>query len=358
MSRFVCPVVCLLVVVSAAIYAPAAEFMFRADVDGETIEGRPLDWNDHNMTLLGRDGHLHVFNPKKAKNAKRTAPRFKGYSDSEMRARLYREFGDRYQFTSTGHYLVVHPRGEAGLWAKRFEQIYKAFLSYVRVRGFQVREPEFPLVAVVFRNRGEYDSFVRRSKTKALPNTLGHYNHESNRVYLFDITAENSGRDWSENAETIIHEVTHQMAFNLGVHSRPSPPPYWIPEGLATVFEARGVWRPRGSDRREDRINQGRLRDFRHFAKDGDAPFSLKTFVASDTPFRSNGAAAYAQAWALSFYLSETQPRAFCQHLAATADRPVYSLFSAGERLKLFKEAFGSDLEILEANFMRWIEAL
>lgn len=349
---------CLFTLGFSSTPATAAEFMFSAKVDGKTIEGRPLDWNDSNMTLLGRDGQLHVFNPKKAKEARRTAPRFKGYSDSEMRARLYREFGDHYQFTSTGHYLVVHPRGEAGKWAGRFERIYNAFFSYVRVRGFRIREPEFPLVAVVFRNRGEYDGFVRRSKTKALPNTLGHYNHETNRVYLFDVTAENSGRDWSENAETIIHEVTHQMAFNLGVHSRPSPPPYWIPEGLATVFEPRGVWSPRGSDRREDRINQGRLRDFKHFAKDGKPPFALQTFVASDTPFRSNGAAAYAQAWALSFYLSETQPRAFCKHLAATADRPVYSMFSAGERVKLFKEAFGGDFAILEANFMHWIDAL
>ena len=46
----------------------------------------------------------------------------------------------------------------------------------------------------------------------------------------------------SENSATIIHEVTHQVAFNCGVHTRFNDVPRWVSEGLATMFEAKGVW--------------------------------------------------------------------------------------------------------------------
>ena len=73
------------------------------------------------------------------------------------------------------------------------------------------------------------------------PGTLGHYDPASNRVFLFDATKD-AGYDWSENADTIIHEATHQTAYNVGVHKRFIAAPRWMVEGLATMFEARGVW--------------------------------------------------------------------------------------------------------------------
>lgn len=354
--RFVC--LAALLIAATTPVAPAADFMFAAMVEGRRIEGRPLDWTDSVMTLLARDGQLHEFNPRSATDAKRTAPRFQPYSKQELVDQLRVEFDGRYDFTTTRRYVVVHPRGERSAWADRFEKIYGAFANYIRVRGFLVRDPEFPLVAVVFRNKQEYDAHVRKSGAKVLPNSLGCYSHNTNRILLFDITGGNRDLDWSENAATIIHEATHQAAFNLGVHSRTAAPPYWIPEGLATLFETRGVWNPRSSDLQRDRINQDYLRDFRRFSKDDKPPFTVAEFIASDAPFRSNTQAAYAQAWTLSFYLSETQPRAFCKHLADTANRPVYSVFSTGERLGYFRDAFGDDLAVLEANFMRWVAKL
>lgn len=336
----------------------AADFMFAATVDGRRIEGRPLDWTAGLMTLMGRDGQLYEFDPRTATEARKTSPTFHAMSKQELMAELRRDFDERYDFTTTRHYVVVHPRGERSAWADRFEQIYSAFRGYIRVRGFRVQDPQFPLVAVVFRNKQQYDDHARKSGMKILPNSLGCYSHSSNRILLFDVTGGDPRRDWTTNAATIIHEATHQAAFNLGVHSRTSPPPYWIPEGVATLFEARGVWRPSGADDRKSRINAGYLSDFRRRVQDGKPPFTLAQFVASDTPFRRDATAAYAQAWALSFYLSETQPRQFCRHLEATADRPVYSSFSANERLRYFRDAFGDDLKVLEANFVQWVTQL
>ena len=51
----------------------AADFMFRADVKGETLEGKPLTWTANEMLMLSRDGRLYDFDPHDAKNGAKTA---------------------------------------------------------------------------------------------------------------------------------------------------------------------------------------------------------------------------------------------------------------------------------------------
>lgn len=336
----------------------AAEFMFRATVDGTALEGRPLLWSKTQMSLLGRDGQLHSFDPRKATEAQKTSPTFQGYTDAQMRQTLYREFGDGFDFTSTGHYLVVHPQGEGGQWAGRFETIYRSLSNYLRVRGFKTEAPKYPLVAIVLHNEAQYQSFVRKSGTRVLPGALGHYSHVTNRVVLYDQTASRPNIDWQENADTIIHEATHQVAFNIGAHNRTAELPYWVPEGLAMLFEARGVWDPKGFDRVGDRANQGRQNDFRLLTREGKLPFTLAEFVASDAPFRRNGPVAYAQAWALAFYLAETRPREYSRYLQLTGGRQSFSKYPASTRVSDFRRTFGNDLEVLTANWLRWMNAL
>ena len=41
-------------------------------------------------------------------------------------------------------------------------------------------------------------------------------------------------------SDTIIHEATHQTAYNVGVHARFADQPRWLVEGLAMMFEAEG----------------------------------------------------------------------------------------------------------------------
>lgn len=331
--------------------------MFQAKVDGVLLEGRPLDWTKTNMQLLARDGQLHDFDPRKAAQARKTAPRFVPYTDAEMRSRLYKEFEGRFAFTSTTHYLVVHPAGQKAVWANRFEKIYRAFENYFRVRNFKLRAPGYPLVAIIFPNQSEYMRYVRASGQPAHPGTLGHYDPETNRVYLFDSTAGRSGEDWSQNADTIIHEATHQAAFNLGVHNRFAAGPRWAIEGLATMFEPRAVWAGRSYENRQDRINQGRMHDYTMLTNEFmTLPLPLRNFVATDQYFRMAPAAAYAQAWALSFYLSETRPQEYSRYLARTAQRPYFSKYGSQERWSDFTDVFGDNTKVLEANFASWIK--
>jgi hypothetical protein len=272
-----------------------------------------------------------------------------------MRERLQKEFDGRFEVSTTRHYLVVHPRGERDAWANRLEDLYARFGHYFRVRGFLIGEPQYPMVAVVFRNRDEYFRHAAASGTPMHPNTLGHYDPTSNRVFLFDETAGKSKANWSENASTIIHEATHQTAFNVGVHRRLAAEPRWLVEGLATMFEAPGVWSARYDHTQADRINRGRLDGFHRYAKSRRQPGSLALLLTTDKAFRSDPDGAYAEGWALSFYLSETQPKQYAAYLEKTAQRAAFSEYSSVERMADFQAIFGSDLKMFETKFLQYM---
>jgi hypothetical protein len=187
------------------------------------------------------------------------------------------------------------------------------------------------------------------------PGTLGHYDPASNRVFLFDATANGSGVDWSENAATIIHESTHQTAYNLGVHRRFTAQPRWVVEGLATMFEARGVWNAQYDRTQADRLNRERLASFHEYVENRRQPGALATFVTTDQAFRSDVDGAYAEAWALSFYMCETQPRLYAAYLQKTAERPLFSEYSAAERMADFQDVFGRELKMFETKFLRYM---
>jgi hypothetical protein len=341
--------------VSALVPASAADFMFRARVDGRMLEGKPLRWSAEYMALLGRDGQLYQFNPKLAQDPRKTSPRFFGYQPSEMRTELQREFGKQFDVSTTRHYLVVHPRGERDEWASRFEDLYKRFEHYFRVRGFRLEEPPYPLVAVVFRNEADYRQHAEDSGTPVPPGWLGHYAHISNRIFLFDSTTAGT-TDWSTNASTIIHEATHQSAYNTGIHRRFSGTPRWLSEGLATMFEAPGVWNAQYDRTQTDRINQGRLFGCKDLAANRWQPGMVLNLISSDRMFQSNETDAYALAWGLSFYLCETQPRLYCQYLAKTAEQTMLGEYTAAERVADFEDIFGSERKMFEVKFLRFME--
>ncbi|MBN2476117.1 MAG: DUF1570 domain-containing protein [Pirellulales bacterium] len=333
------------------------DWMVELRLDGRSIEGTPLAWDARVVHLLGRDGRLWQFPPRKAADFRKTSDRFRCYTVSELRAVLLRELGRDFEVSGTTHYLVAHPAGERDKWAERFENLYRSFVQYFSVRGFRTAPPPFPLIGVVCRDRGDFARYCAR---QGLPNTsgvLGFYARDSNRIVLYDMSAEDS-RSWQQNASVIIHEATHQTAFNTGIHSRYVQPPLWVVEGLATMFEAPGVYDSQHYKHRADRINRDRLEAFRQLVAPRHKPELLSAIVASDEAFRTDTAAAYAEAWALSFYLVETQPRKYTHYLARTADRPAFSRYTAAERVADFVAVFGDDWQMLEARFLRFVEDL
>jgi len=166
----------------------------------------------------------------------------------------------------TTHYLVAAPKGQRDRWAERFEDLYRSFVQFFSVRGWDLAAPPSPLVGVVCRNQAEFSRIAVAQGNPPPYGVLGYYDVMTNRISLFDMGGQTAGKNgtgsfwakhpegrsgkmylssfsgnWHENAAVLIHEAAHQTAFNTGVHNRYCLPPTWLVEGLATVFEAPGV---------------------------------------------------------------------------------------------------------------------
>ena len=338
----------------------AESVTIRLALDGVPIEGKPVAWNSAQVLLLSRNGFMFEFAPQQAAEFQQVSSSFRPWSQSEMRGQLQQEFGARFDVSGTGNYLVVHPAGQRDRWAARFEELYRSFVHYFSARGMRPASPEFPLVAVVFHSRQEFARFVQQTGGRVPPGVIGFYSTRTNRVLLYDITHGQSTDDnWHINAETIIHEATHQMAFNTDVHSRAAMPPRWAGEGLAMLFEAPGVWDARHHPNQAERINRPRLDAFRDYLRSRRPAGNLPLLVSHDeTAFAASPSAAYAESWALTFFLSEKEPARYMKYLNLTARREPLKKYSSTEQLKEFTDVFGSDLKMLEARFLRFVGKL
>ena len=354
-SRSLLPALLCTGLLSSAAWA--AEPLIKLDVRGKTLEGMPLAVSEKEVLFLARDGQLAEFPPDVVTNYSKISGNFRSYSQAEIRGLLLREFGQGYEVSGVGHYLVVHPAGKRDQWAPRFEELYRSFVQYFAARGWQLNEPRFPLVAVIYPRQADFWQQASKEGVPPSSGLLGYYSPITNRILMFD-AANSAGFDWRQNSDTIIHEAAHQTAFNTGVHTRFSDAPRWVVEGLGTMFEARGVWQSRTYPHQADRINRGRLENWLAYSRSRRPAGAISQLVSSDRAFSADPEGAYAEAWALSFYLMETSPRKYAEYLAKTAVRPAFGVYSAPQRLSDFTSVFGSDLTMLDARMQRFLGGL
>ena len=361
--------VALLGAKSIAEGAPPA--LFELSAGKQTYRGREMARDSETVWFLERDGSLEKVKATDITKLTQVGPRFASYSDAEVRDQLRRELGRDFDVLGTGHYLICARKDQARQYAQLFEDIYRSFYVYFSTRGFTITEPEFPMVAIVFPDQASFARYAERDDIKAGRGLMGYYLLTSNRVALFDskkLQADLDGPEaWNDGpwlgatagglADTIIHEATHQVAFNTGIHSRIGQNPKWVCEGLATVFEAPGIRKQSLSHDVSSRINGERYTHFQQYRKRRSAR-SLEKFVASDEMFSSATLDAYAQSWALTLFLLETRPREYAKLLKLIAARPPLAPYGPEERLQDFQQAFGNDITMLESAMLRYIDKL
>ena len=186
----------------------APRFMIEATVRGRHIEGAPLKWSDEKVWLMARDGRLWDFAPEEATQYRKSASYFSPYSAREIAALLQLELGQKFEVTTTEHYLVCHPPGQAANWGDRFEQMYRQFGHYFNVRGLNLRQPEIPMVAIVFNSRIDFLHYGMGDGFRPGPEVLGYYSPRTNRVAMYDRTESRATPgDWRQNAAMLVHEA-------------------------------------------------------------------------------------------------------------------------------------------------------
>ena len=121
---------------------------------------------------------------------------------------------------------------------------------------------------------------------------------------------------------TIVHEATHQLAFNCGLQNRYADIPVWLSEGMAIYFETPDLqsstgWRTIGS------VNRVRLQGFREYLPRRKSE-SLKTLLMDDDRMRDPRTAldAYAEAWALNYFLIRQRPKQYVEYLKILEQKP------------------------------------
>lgn len=334
--------------------------MYAVTFDEKTVEGTVVARIGGQTYLLGRDGRLWTIPDKQVTRSKKVADRFTPFTVSQIRAQLLQELGPEYEVSGTTHYMVAHPRGQRDLWAQRFEELYRTFVNYFSIRGFELSEPPFPLIGIVCRDRAEFIRYATSTGGLVGQGVLGYYSLDSNRIIVYD-AGKRGGQEkrWEQNYSVILHEATHQVSFNTGICSRLSPPPLWVVEGMAMYFEAPGVFDSVQYPTRPDRINRIRFDDYCQEiaipANQKVAEKLPKALVLSDAPFRTSTGVAYAESWAMTFYLIETRPQLYARYLKRVNSHPPFWTVDAGQREADFTDIFGGNWPMFVSQFTRFM---
>lgn len=311
--------------------------------------GRTIALSGSQAILFRRDGRIVQFRKSDGYTFQPSSTVFEPYTSLKIQEHLQKLFGSRYEVSRTANYVVVHPKGKRSEWADPFQALYGRFTHYFAVRGFDLHEPEFPLIVIVAETPQEFDRISARDGLANPESWAGYYSQVSNWIVT---------KGWvprKEAESTLIHEALHQYAFNRGLHRRYAITPKWGVEGLAAMFEAPGVNDSRNHTAEEDRIHGWYVKFMEQLVdKPGDGEI-LRDLVAGDEPFERDPEEAYAWSWALVWYLTETRPSAFNEWLRMTSSRPQLVAYTPQQRLADFHRVFGIEFVMLERHLLRYI---
>ena len=353
--------------------APCEKVDFVRDGRDKTVEGRVvIEAGDGGILLESADGMLWTIERAELQHRTALETPFKPLSQAALSEKLVSEMPAGFRTYTTAHYVVIHNTSRTyAQWASSLlERLYKAFTNYWQGQGIELHEPEFPLPVLMFSSRQEYEQASRDDLPNGTGNIIGFYSLRSNRVNMFDLTGLESVRSANSHGSireinvllsqpaavplvaTVVHEATHQIAFNCGLQQRYADIPLWLCEGMAVYFEAPDLTSTRGW-RGIGRVNYPRFDTFqRNIGNWNDD--TLENMLRDSQRFRNPRTAvdAYANAWALNYYLIKYEPKAYTAYLKALADKPPLVEDTPAERLEEFRKYFG-DLRKLEQDFLK-----
>jgi hypothetical protein len=352
---------------------------FRQNGKQLKVAGRVLlTAQDGGMLLEGRDGVIWAIQPDEKVAQSHDDAEFAPFTQDELAQRLLLELPRGFEVYKTNHYVILHDtsRDYAQWCGSLFERLYSGFTNYWSTRGLETHEPEFPLVAIIFNDRRTYIQHSKADLGEAAESIIGFFNLKNNRMTMYDLsgtsgTAKSKSRgtlsaqiqkilsqpDAAWNVATVVHEATHQIAFNCGLHTRFSDCPRWFSEGIAMYSETPDLKNPRGW-KSMGSINRPRLSRFHEYVARRPQG-SLASLISNDKRFTDteNALDAYSEAWALTYFLIQKYPKQYAAYLKKLSAKEQLHWDDAATRMKEFQEAFG-DLEEVDREFLRTVQRL
>lgn len=354
--------------------APKTERVsFKNSVHARDEVGEVLvESQDGGKLFLTADGQLWLLQPDEILAQAPSDQPLEPLSSDAISASLRKELPDGFLVHKTAHFVLVYNTSETyARWVgDLFERLHRGFTNFWKKSGVKLEEPRFPLVALVFDSREAYLQYAEREIGPSARAMIGYYNMQTNRVVTFDITGIQGmavpGQRYSSTAmltqlfsqpqaertvATIVHEAVHQIAYNSGFQVRLADNPKWVSEGLAMFFEAPDVNNARGWGT-IGKLNRYQLMQFHRYLQRRPND-SLTTLICDDKRFSDKDAVAdaYAESWALTYYLLKAHSDEYAAYMKDLAKLPPLGEGTARQRVDLFKKHFG-DLVKLDQQFV------
>jgi len=336
--------------------------------------------------------------------ADRLSPAIDESALGEIRSLLGSGFSRR----ETEHFVLLTDAGPsaAARQAGILERTYRQFFRVMDRLEFPAAPPRRKLQVVVFSDHAMYEAFARPRDSVETRWVAGYYATATNRAVIYDAS---SGPAYAQARETLaetsrevsrlraeartvrrdgdaaraaalsaraeqlerhldserrrlaahadaastsklVHEAAHLLAFNTGLQSRSREHPFWLTEGLATVFETGDA----GAAFGPDHVEAEGLAEARELASEGRL-IPLATFMTlTEAPPDGSIAPArlYAQARALFAYLFRFERAGLRSYLLEILEAPPTE--DPAPRRKRLRRHFG-DLGGLERGLTRWL---
>ncbi|TWT31578.1 DUF1570 domain-containing protein [Blastopirellula retiformator] len=310
---------------------------------------------------------------------KQTPGEFVPLNKQQLTEQVLSELPAGFEVHETAHYLIFYNTSKAyAYWCgSLYERLYRGFVNYWKQRGVNLTEPTQPMVAVIFDNRQNYAAYGQEELGDAAGSIVGYYSMHTNRVAMYDLTGVDAARAQGSSKRdiarinnilarpeatflvaTIVHEATHQIAYNCGLQIRLADNPVWVSEGLAIYFETPDLSSSRGW-RGIGEVNRIRLPQAKRLVQQPGRKL-IPQLLIDDDQFRKAETAldAYALAWALNYYLLKRYPDNYANYLKHLAERRPLHDPPREERLAEFQQFVAEDLDAFEADFRKFIAGL
>jgi hypothetical protein len=337
-----------------------------------------VEAHDDSLLFRGRDGQLLILQPDEIQNRKVDDADVEPLSRKELGEQMLNELPPGFKIHQAGQFVIAYQTEKAyARWVGGlYTRLFRGFNTYwTKKKKFKLEKPEFPLGVIIFASREQYAHFVNRELGIDPGTMVAYYNLMTNRVAMYDLTADqqSASRETDDDRRiteilgqpaaipmvaTVIHEGTHQLIFNTGMQTRFSDTPLWLNEGLAMFFETPDLtsstgWRAIGN------VNPMRLHHLRANLELRD-PDALRKILSSDDVFRDPATKllAYSEAWALNYFLLNEHSDSFIEYLKHMSQKAPQQFDGPDKRLAEFKQFLGDDLDALDREFIQYVRKL
>jgi len=335
-----------------------------------SVVGRIVARNDAGQLLLEEpSGRLHSHTIKPTDTLTELQQPFQRLTADEMAAHLLNETGAGFRIHRTDNFLICSDASDlyTDFCSRLLQRVATGYQEFFEGSEVRIQDTPADLPVIIFRNSETFQAFAKQQHpTTDFSDVPGYYSVRDNQMLIAAVSGDREFRTnpqllrelrkKTRQIETIVHEAIHQLAFNTGLQVRYADNPLWLSEGLAVYFEhaaGRGteLWVQPGG------VNRIHLPGFKAASASGRLRLSLSQLISSDASFQSADqlADAYAESWALTYYLVRSDRQAFDKYLSALQNRKPLEAVDATTRLREFEAATGASLAEIEERLVKYM---